>query len=653
MVALCGAVSWREGPASTLDLGGVQRILAPYGQGRTWNGTAGSCAVALGVQEPRTGPGSRPAMVEGAGGTLVVCADATLSGRDELAQRLGLPTSVSDADVALAAYDRWGRSFLQQLSGSFALAVVDRRRGGVLLARDHAGRRTLSVHERDGVVAFASTALALTGFPGVGHDLDLDRAVEVMLLAYSTDRTFVRGVRTVLPGTAMWIDSDGARAWRWWLPDGSPIVDAGSLSAHASALRERLEDAVAGSLTDAGNVGVMLSGGLDSTSVAAVAARRLAPRTLTSYTSVPPAGWAGPTQRGWIPSERFAVEALGTRYPNLRPRFVEATGDSLFGHSEMLWELGSPPVRNALNIGWVLKCYGMAADEGVDVLLGGSAGNFAFSADGPMWLIELARRGRLLRMAGEAWKFSKAFDIDIVKVLRRDLLAHAFPGVQRRRAVRGGADPRSQWLEASAVSRDRLAGVDLDAMLPELSDPHPRALSRDAGRMFLNFAAQAELFAAVQARWGVELRDPTADRRVVELAVTQPEWWRRHNGEWRAIARAAMRDALPPEIVDRPTSGAQQPDWFDQLTTGRAEVIEELDALRSHPASCEVIDVATLDRLVRDWPDRSRMADPHVVNGYQLALSRSLFLSRYLRWFEERGRRVNAGGPAVVLDGAG
>lgn len=652
MTALCGAIWWRGRPGAEVDLSGVQEILAPFGRPGRWAGEAGPCLVGLGAQEPPETTPRRRVMAEGAGGSLVVCADAHLHGHDELARTLGLDMSASDAELVLAAYERWGRSFLQHVSGSFAVAIVDRSRGGVLLARDHAGGRTLAVHEGDGVVAFATTALALTGFPGVGHDLDLDRAVEVLLLAYSTDRTFVRGVRTVAPGSATWVDGKGIESWRWWLPTEPAIVDAGSLAAQASALRERLEEAVAGTLSDFGHVGVMLSGGLDSTSVAAVAARRLSPDLLTSYTSVPPPGWTGPTPRGWIPNERSAVEALGRAYPNLRPRFVDAKTDSLFGHSEMLWELGAPPVRNPLNIGWILTCYRMAADEGIDVLLSGSAGNLAFSADGPRWLAELARRGRLLRMAREASAFAKAFDVDIVSVLRRDLVAHLLPGLKRRRSIRAGSDPLSEWLTATAVSPDRLAGVDLHAMLPELTSRHRLGARRDAVRMFLNSGAQSELYSAVRALWGVDARDPTADRHLVEVAATQPEWWRRHNGEWRAICRAAMRDVLPAEIVDRSTVGAQLPDWFDRLTDRRTEVLDELEALRNHPASCEVIDVARLDSLIRNWPDRSRMADPLVLNEYQSALSRSLFLSRYLRWFEDRGRRVAAGGPAVVFSGA-
>ena len=137
---------------------------------------------------------------------------------------------------------------------------------------------------------------------------------------------------------------------------------------------------------------MLLSGGLDSASVAAVASAQMAPRRLKSYTSVPPPGWSGSVPKGWIPDERFAVEALARRTPNLDPRFIHVRGTSLFDHQHDLWELGAVPERNPLNMVWAHECIRDAAADGVEVMLNGINGNQAFSADGPLWLAELTRR---------------------------------------------------------------------------------------------------------------------------------------------------------------------------------------------------------------------------------------------------------------------
>ena len=92
-----------------------------------------------------------------------------------------------------------------------------------------------------------STALALTGAPDVGHELDEERAVEVLVYAYATGRTFVRNVQMVPPGSAIWIDGSGISRRRWWEGRFS-IRDAGSIAAHAEAMREELDHAVASAL---------------------------------------------------------------------------------------------------------------------------------------------------------------------------------------------------------------------------------------------------------------------------------------------------------------------------------------------------------------------------------------------------------------------
>ena len=110
-----------------------------------------------------------------------------------------------------------------------------------------------------------------------------------------------------------------------------------------------------------------------------------------------------------------------------------------------------------------------------------------------------------------------------------------------------------------------------------------------------------------------------------------------------------MRDLLPPEIVDRLTIGAQLPEYFDRLTAARSELLDEVEEMAAHAATLEIIDVPRIQRLVLDWPERSALADPELAGQYEMALPRAVVMSRHLRWFESRARRVASGGPAVVL----
>jgi asparagine synthase (glutamine-hydrolysing) len=203
--------------------------------------------------------------------------------------------------------------------------------------------------------------------------------------------------------------------------------------------------------------------------------------------------------------------------------------------------------------------------------------------------------------------------------------------------VTGRVRPIDDWLSGTALRSDLADDLDLERRIPYLAF---RRLGQSLRLSVPALASQADLYPAVEARWGHEHRDPTSDRRVIEVALTQPPWVRRSEATTRAVARRAMAPRLPASIVSREARGAQLPDWFDRCTDAREEIIAELDALRDHPTSRELIDVRRLDRLVQHWPTPERAGDREVVSGYRLALPRALLLSRYLRWFEERGRRV-------------
>ena len=403
MSGICGMIGSDGPPVRADSLDGCLHALRPFGSGEagTWQGSAGGLTVALGAQTSTNGNQAQPSLA--AGGGLALVADVVLDCRSDLIAALGHAGSsmLSDEGLILAAYERWGEACLERLSGEFAFALVDRRRGGVLLARDQLGARPIVLHERPGMVCFATTALALTDLPGVGHDLDQERVAEWLAFVMQSEATFVSGASLLPPGHAVWVDGNGARRRRYWTLDPDRIVDLGSPDAHARALREAFDDAVSRRLPKDGDVGVLLSGGLDSTSVAATAARLRAPMPVRTYTSIPPAGWSGPTAPNFDAGEQAQILELARWHPTLRPSFVDRHEGSLFGRHDDAFEAGSPPLRNPCNALWHTSIIAQAATDGVGTLLTGARGNLFFSADDSRWLVDLLRRGRLVAVRRE------------------------------------------------------------------------------------------------------------------------------------------------------------------------------------------------------------------------------------------------------------
>jgi asparagine synthase (glutamine-hydrolysing) len=646
VTAIYGVIGLDGRPWAATDLEGMRGIVAPLGRdgGGSWAGEVGRCRVAVAAALRRSTPEDaadrQPAQNED--GSLVFVGDVRVDNRGELASMLGVrdSRSVPDSAFVVAAYERWGDAFLDRLHGEFALAIVDRHRGGLLLARDHAGVRPLVIHERAGLLAFASTALALTGFEGVSHALDSRHAMEVLALAYSSDRTFVEGVRWLPPATALWASADGVRRWAWWDPDPDDIVDLGSPAAHERQLREAFDQAVSPLLRSTGKVGAMVSAGLDSTSSAATAARQLAPERLPTYTSAPPPGWIGAERPNWDVDESPLVRKLAELHPNMAPTLVHiAPGLSPLDLHEPLWELGATPPRNPCNWLWFHAIGARAARDGVTTLMSGRHGNLFFSPDGPEWLAKLVRAGRFATALHELRAWNRATGDSLPMTLRRHVVHHLVPPRARRliRIARGRPDPSSLWLAHSALRRDLHSDLAMTRLRPALDERRRIPFRRYAVTTLLTGAGQAESAAALAALTGIEERDPTIDRRVIEVGMCQPEWVRRRDGITRATVRAAMSDRLPPEIVQRTRRGEQLPDWLDVMTTARAELAHELEQLEQHPLSRDLIDTARLRRLMYAWPERTANADPAVVTDYRQVLLRALVISRYLRWFERRG----------------
>lgn len=183
----------------------------------------------------------------------------------------------SDTEVLAHAYEEWGEGCLDRLNGEFAFAVWDRERQEVLLARDRFGIRPLFLATFGGDVAFASEAKALLRHPGAERRLDPFSVVETFTLwAVQPDRSAFPGIYELPPGHFVRIGADGIGPLRrWWDLDFGPRqgdgpADAGAL---AEELLARLDEATRIRLRADVPVGVYLSGGLDSSSIAALARR--------------------------------------------------------------------------------------------------------------------------------------------------------------------------------------------------------------------------------------------------------------------------------------------------------------------------------------------------------------------------------------------
>src|SRR3954470_13520581 len=197
--------------------------------------------------------------------------------RDELRAKGHPFTTRSDTEVVLRAYLEWGESFPERVHGMFALAIWDGPRRKLLLARDRLGKKPLYYFARGGRVVFGSELKALLAHGGVPRELDPEALVQYLACEYvPAPATILRGVRKLPAAHLLVLDERGIRLRRYWeVPaPGTERVDAREA---AGELVRLLDGAVAKRLVADVPVGVFLSGGVDSTSIAALAVRHKNP----------------------------------------------------------------------------------------------------------------------------------------------------------------------------------------------------------------------------------------------------------------------------------------------------------------------------------------------------------------------------------------
>jgi asparagine synthase (glutamine-hydrolysing) len=524
--------------------------------------------VALGCQ--------RLAIVDVAGGhqpvvheqVALVCNGEVYEHEAIRAQAQGYPfTSRADVEVLAWLFTERGDDLLHDLEAQLALALYDRPRQRLLLARDAFGIAPLYWAQLPGGgLAFASEIKALLVHPEISARLDLVGVDQVFAFpGLVSPRTAFVGIQSLPPGHQLAVDAGGLQARAWWdlrWPEQSaPPATARTDEEWAEALAEALARAVRRRMMGEVPVGCYLSGGLDSSLLLALCAAQAPARDCFSI------GFA----QGAVDERAFqraVVQATGARH-----WFTELAVDAIPDHFARMIRHAECPVKESYNVASLLLAQSARA-AGVKVVLSGEGADELF-AGYPGYRVD-ALASRHARAEG-----------DFAAMREDDLRAQVFgaPGIfyeghlDAARALRHGlyaaellAEPeRFDSLEVCApiVNGERLRGrhrahqrAYLDVKL-RLSD---HLLSDHGDRM--------SMAASVEARY------PFLDREVVALATQMPPDVVMRGGQGKAVLRAAARGLLPDAILRRDKMGFHAPGTPTLLACARPWVEEVLAPTR-------------------------------------------------------------------------
>lgn len=593
------ALLHRDGrPAEGHDVDRMTARLAH--RGGDGSGTWTNGPVGLGHQARWTTPEARREKfpLTDRTGAVVLTADARLDNRADLLRVLGpagAPAEpVTDAELILLAWARWGEDAPRHLVGDFAFALWDARRRALFCARDPMGVRPLYYWDSPGTLAVASEVKALFCLDTVPRRLsELRIADHVVPFLQDRSLTYFDGILSLPPGHALLAGDQGLRVGPYWAPDATRELRLPSDDAYAEAFRERFTEAVRVRLRSAGPVGAMLSGGLDSSSVVCTARELLAgegrlplPTFSARFPDIPEAD---------EPAFIEAVVAQG----GLSPHYLRGDEVDPLGDVDGPWATGDETLRH-FGYSMHTALFRQARAEGIEVMLEGLGGDAVVSHGGGR-LHELARAGRLLDLGREAVRFSRAYGFP-VRTVARALLAPYLPerGRAAWRWLRRRGEPAWSPLQPALARR-----LDLEARIRE-AERHQRTRPRGARVQHVEQVASPrsvmvlEKLDAMAANLGLEFRDPFLDRRLIEFCLALPADQKLRQGRGRLVMRHAMAGRLPPLVQTRPGKA--------DLNGGVARLIAErhrqrLDAMleAAIPVLTPFVDPDALRRLSRRW----------------------------------------------------
>lgn len=561
--------------------------------------------------------------------------DARLDNREELAAALSLSSAdlahLPDSALVARAWQQWGPGLLDRLAGGFALAVWDPRQEMLFLARDHAGERPLYFRRTADSVLFATTARAIRACPGVSSELDPRQLARDLLgLPPEYPRSRFREISQLAPGHCITFTASGETYRRYWDVDHLRPTRFPTDQDYAGAFLEIFDEAVRCRLRTTGSVVTELSAGLDSASVTASAARLLAAsgQTINAYTAVPVPEFQGPVPRGAIADESPYAAEVAALYPNLRHIRIDASGSNMLREFARMFPLLDLPEAAALNAVWGNLILDHARPSGANVLLAGALGNFTISYSGADLPYSLLRRGKLLRT------FRSVLELRRMGISSGRNAASLTLSTLLPWSLRCRIDPLIRQTDLSWVPLRADTARDFNAL-----DQLRRYLFTRNG--LLPYLMQVQFMnnqygdynSAALAGWGIEVRDPTADRRVFEFCASIPPEQFVAGGRSRSLIRRAMRGRLPESTLNRTEKGYQAADYYVNLSRIRSELRTELMLLDQSPGARSLLDLDLLHAAVDHWPTDAHAAARHA-GTYQSAIPRGLAVGSFIRRIE-------------------
>ncbi len=508
-------------------------------------------------------------------------ADVVLDNRDELINKYHINLehidNMSDGELLYEIYKAQGKMCLNDLLGAYTFVWYDRKKNKVEIVLDAVGNRCLYYRVVDNVIYFSSLIEPLAKIsPRVNNNdrwfLDF-LAMDYLTMFTEAEETPLNGIYRIAPAQYIEFTKAGIKKETYWnVFDDFEEYKLSSDFEYKKIFNEIWNEAVKGTLRASGNVSILLSGGYDSTSVAAVAAPvlRKQGKKLYSYTSIPMKGYQCENKGYEVEDEREDVECTAQFYGNIETNYIDLDGKNLWELVDKEFEYMEMPFKSIQNFMWIKEAAKRAYKNNSRILLTGSYGNISISfSDLHVYLSTLLAKKKYIKLLKEIKTFSNTIGFSRSYVLKKIYM-----------------DSKDTYEENINIYRNSFVNHELanrfktyQRLLEEEKMQFDATKNFEVRRKMMIHMIALRQIGEVETKnslaTGVLLRDPTKDKRVLEFCARLPvEQYCKHGIE-RRLVKVYLKDIMPPHVIDIRKKGVQSADLKYRFSLNWKQIREE------------------------------------------------------------------------------
>ena len=527
-------------------------------------------------------------------------ADVILDNRQELYSKLWgekrVLSEIPDGELLFKMYLQYGQNCLDNLLGAYAFVYYDRQRNRVDIIIDAVGDRCVYYAIKNHILYFSSLMEPLVKLTGAGLN---DRwitdflAMDHLFMSNEAEETPYEGIYRVAPAQRVTIQNGRVEKALYW----DPFVDFQELKleddrAYADSFRKVFERAVRDAMRSMGKTSILLSGGLDSNAVAAVASNILKERgeNLYSFTSVPLKNYKTKDNGYDLEDETQAVKRTAEFLGNIEPTFVELEGvDPWTGRKQEL-HIMEMPYKSVQNMLWIPECMRQAYCKGSRLMLSGSFGNTTISYTNlEVYMNDLYHQKKWRALKKELRTFAEVEGFPVRYAWKKIKSAQKESSYLKTdwESLYGKSFVRPAMIHETGAD-ERMLSMNRKFAEASLSHDNARRLMiQDVALRQIGEAATKHSLAT-----GVILRDPTKDKRVIEFCLRLPADQFCKEGAERRLVREYMKDIVPAHILEAKTKGKQSADMNFRLSLCWEKIRKEWIALYQTNLDSKYVDSA-------------------------------------------------------------